>query len=144
MAMQTKRHQKPVRHSKPLPRGFTLVELVIVVLIPGILAAIAIPRMTASTTTAKTNAAKQSLSVIRNAIELYKADNGYYPSDAATLPKLLKSYLKGPFPVCTIGNTNATVVAGTDPVGVVAGGAGWAYSVATGDFVINHADGIVF
>lgn len=141
--MQTQGLQKKSCRSAAR-KGFTLVELVIVVLILGILAAVAIPRMTASTTTAKTNAAKQSLGVIRNAIELYKADNGSYPSDAATLPTLLKPYLKGPFPTCTIGNTNATVVAGTDPVAVVSGGAGWAYTIATGDFVINHADGIAF
>ena len=63
-------------------RGFTLVELVVVVLIMGIIAAIALPKMATSTATAKTNSAKTSVAVIRDAIELYKADNGAYPSDA--------------------------------------------------------------
>lgn len=125
-------------------KGFTLVELVVVVLILGIIAAVAIPRMAASTTTAKTNSAKQSLFVVRNAIEMYKADNDAYPSDPTTLSTVLAPYLKGPFPTCPIGGTNATVVAGTNPVSVVSGGAGWAYTAATGDFVINHADGIAF
>lgn len=134
------------KHGRRITRrtGFTLVELVVVVLILGILAAVAIPRMTASTATAKSNSAKQSLAVVREAIELYKANNGVYPSDAATLPTLLKTYLKGPFPACSMGNLNATVVAGTDPVSVVTGGAGWAYTVETGDFVINHVDGIAY
>jgi len=141
--MHTQGLQKQ-RGKSSVRKGFTLVELVIVVLILGILAAVAIPRMTASTTTAKTNTAKQSLAVIRGAIEMYKADTGAYPSDAATLPTLLKSYLKGPFPSCSIGNLNATVVAGTDPVAVSGTTAGWAYTVSTGDFIINHADGIAF
>ena len=131
-------------HNRISRRGFTLVELVVVVLILGIIAAVAIPRMAASTTTAKTNSAKQSLSVVRNAIEMYKADNDGYPSDATTLATVLQPYLKGPFPTCPIGGNNATVVAGTNPVGVVSGGAGWAYTPATGDFVINHADGIAY
>jgi general secretion pathway protein G len=126
--------------------GFTLVELVVVVLIMGIIAAVALPKLTASTATAKTNSAKQSLAVVRDAVELYKADNGSYPADAATLPTILKPYLKGPFPACPIGaGTGSIAVAvGTDPPALVAGGAGWAYTVATGDFYVNDTPSLGF
>lgn len=127
-------------------RGFTLVEMVVVVLIMGIVAAVAMPRMTASTQTAKTNSAKQSLATIRNAIELYKADTGFNPPDAATFVTVLKPYLKGPFPAAPLGANagSAAVAVGTDPASVVSGGAGWAYTASTGDFYLNDASGLAW
>jgi general secretion pathway protein G len=128
------------------PRGFTLVELVVVVLIMGIIAAVALPKMATSTTTAKLNSAKQSLSTIRTAIELYKNDNGAYPNAAPTLPTLLAPYLKGPFPAAPVGANagDATVVAGTSPATVVSGTNGWAYVIATGDFYLNDASSLAY
>lgn len=126
--------------------GFTLVELVIVVLITGIIAAVALPKMTMSTNTAKTNSAKHSLATIRAAIEIYKVENGSYPSTAASLPTALKAYLKGPFPASPIGTNagSAAVAVAADPPAVVAGGAGWAFNTTTGEFYLNEATGLAW
>ena len=122
-------------------KGFSLVELVVVVLILGILAAVAAPRLFDTASDARMNGTKTSLSVIRDAIELYKSQNGSYPP-SATLATALKPYLKGPFPAVQLGsNQNANVVASTqNPITTVeAGTAGWAYNQTTGELVVNQA-----
>ena len=61
-------------------KGFTLVELLIVVLILAALAAIAVPRMVASADTAKINACNTNVDLINTQIELYRASNGSIPT----------------------------------------------------------------
>lgn len=56
--------------------GFTLVELLIVVIILGVIAAIAIPQFTSSTEDAKLSALDMTLSELRNSIELYYHQHG--------------------------------------------------------------------
>lgn len=61
-------------------RAFTLVELLIVIIIVGILAAVAIPQFGSSTADAKLAALDANLAAVRNAIELYfHQHNGTYP-----------------------------------------------------------------
>jgi type II secretion system protein G len=64
-------------------KGLTLIELLIVVIILGALAAIAIPRISTSATTAKSNACKTNISTLNTALEMYHVDHGDYP-DALT------------------------------------------------------------
>jgi prepilin-type N-terminal cleavage/methylation domain-containing protein len=70
---------------RSVSRGFTLIELLIVVIIVAILAAIAIPQFTSSTTDAQAAALDANLATVRSAIEMYKAQhNGVYPGDLAS------------------------------------------------------------
>lgn len=66
--------------------GFTLVEILIVVIILGILAAIVIPQFTNASTEARENSARSLVQTIRSQIELYKMQHGdEYPTSDGTL-----------------------------------------------------------
>ncbi len=58
------------------PTGFTLIEILIVVVIIGILAAIVVPNFTNATDTASTASIQMNLRRIRNQIEVYRAEHG--------------------------------------------------------------------
>src|SRR6185503_262542 len=96
--------------------GFTLVELVVVVLILGILAAIAAPKIINNSDKAGDSSIASTLAAIRDAVELYKAEhNGKLPTAAAgTIPSVaeltaaLDPYLRGTvFPYAKMGGLNS-------------------------------------
>ena len=74
-------------------RGFTLIELLIVLAIVGTLLTIAVPSYFASLDNAKETALKQSLSVMRSALDRYKGDTGKFPPslDELVTAKYLRS-----------------------------------------------------
>lgn len=62
-------------------KGFTLVELMVVIAILGVLAAIAVPRLGGSTDSAKDAKLKADLRTVESAIMQYYSVNGKYPND---------------------------------------------------------------
>ena len=70
-------------------RGFTLIEIMVVVVILGILAAIAVPRIMSRPDTARITKAKQDIRVVENALKLYRLDNYNYPSTEQGLEALV-------------------------------------------------------
>ena len=65
--------------------AFTLVELLIVIIIIAVLAAIAIPKFSNSTTRSKESALRSNLKLVRNAVELFRADTGVFPAQISDL-----------------------------------------------------------
>ncbi|MGW8271811.1 MAG: type II secretion system major pseudopilin GspG [Thermodesulfovibrionales bacterium] len=70
-------------------RGFTLIEILVVVFILSLLAAVVAPRLIGRTDDAKIAAAKQQLSNLETALKLFKIDNGFYPSTEQGLEALV-------------------------------------------------------
>jgi general secretion pathway protein G len=69
----------------PIPNGFTLLELMMVVTIVGILATLAVPGYQASVVKAKEAALRQDLFTIRDVLDQHRTDQGKYPASLQAL-----------------------------------------------------------
>lgn len=78
--------------------GFTLIEVLVVVVILGILAAIVAPKIMSTPEKAKIVKAKQDILSIQSALNLYKLDNGFYPSTDQGLQALVTKPTTAPLP----------------------------------------------
>jgi general secretion pathway protein G len=139
-------------------RGFTLVEILIVVVILGILAAIVVPQFTQASTEAKMNSLCSNLQTLRSQIELYKVQHNDTAPTAANFTTNMTqtstiagvasgnkirtaTSAYGPYlervPENPFDNSAAvTAVANQAAAGT---GAGWAYVEATGEMFANDS-----
>jgi general secretion pathway protein G len=147
--------------------GFTLVEILIVVIILGILAAIVIPQFTEASNDARVSAVVSDLQTVRSQIELFKVQHlDQYPGSvngaaiptgaalvaaltgktnntgaidaAGTLGPYLGKFPTNPF--CVSGGNTVELVTGADPVVQSSNTVGWWFNTDTTTFGINSTD----
>lgn len=139
--------------------GFTLVEVVIVIIILGIVAAIAVPRLSRGTEGSADAALQQDLAVMQRAIEHYAAEHDDHYPDATSVVKQLTGctdadgrvssfnvrafpYVFGPYlrevPAAPSGPAKGsrTVAAAPGP------GVGWVYNASQGTISLNTTSAV--
>ena len=79
-------------------RGFSLIEIMVVVVILGILAALVVPQIISRPDDARLVKAKQDVLSIQNALDLYRLDNGVYPTTEQGLMALVSRPTSNPTP----------------------------------------------
>lgn len=79
-------------------RGFTLIEIMVVLMILGLLAYIVLPKVIGQEEKAKVDAAKIQIKSFESALDQYKLDSGFYPSTDQALDALIKQPEAGRIP----------------------------------------------
>jgi prepilin-type N-terminal cleavage/methylation domain-containing protein len=104
------------KHRGMKKNGFSLLELLAVVTILGIIAAIIVPRVTVSSATAKTKVRDHHKATINAAVERYYIDNGTWPASNLSDIGVNANYFPDGLPVNPVDGTAYTLNATTHRV----------------------------
>ena len=125
-------------------RGFTLIELVIIIAVLGIIAAVAIPKYVDMISDAKESACKGALGGLRSAVSIYYANTAlktgtatWPPIDSMRTVGVVMAQSLPPNPYQLDANAPDSVVTGVTKGTTVGSRGGWAYNVSTGDIWPN-------
>ena len=89
-------NMRPTLPGRLAARGFTLIEMMVVMLIIGIMAAMVVPSLLSRGEEAKVTAAKADIASIVTALKTYKLDNSRYPTTEQGLQALVTKPTSGP------------------------------------------------
>ncbi len=120
-----------MRHSE---RGFTIVELLLVMSLLGVLVAVLLPRYQDLTPEAKVAATQANLHSLRSAVTLYAGKTRGFPPNLDSL--VSKGFIRK-IPKEMINNTDNVVL---NPSGDPDYGGGWVYFSSKGDVLVNEND----
>ena len=133
-----------IRRLQSSQRGFTLIELVIIIVVLGIIAAVAVPKYVDMVTEARESACKGALGGMRSGISIYYA-NSALQTGTAVFPLIDSLRTAGvvmaqnlpPNPYQSATSAPDSVVTGVTKGVVVGSRGGWAYKASTGDLWPN-------
>jgi general secretion pathway protein G len=149
---------------KRIAAGFTLIEVLIVIVTMAVLAGVMVPQFSTSTADAREGSLKQNLQALRTQIELYKLNHLGTPPDGTNNLKQLTSAtdvsgalsptglvdpthpiascVRDSLPTQAFSGLNSvkldTGAAGTLPTATAAPGGGWIYRATTGQIWVDH------
>lgn len=86
------------RHARRSSPGFTLLELVVVIIVLGLLAAIVAPQILGRVSDARTTSAETQVALFGTALDNYRLDNGAYPTTEQGLAALREKPTRAPIP----------------------------------------------
>jgi len=95
LSSQSRISNRTIRH-KTAQSGFTLIEIMVVVVIIGILASVVVPRIMDNPDKARTAKAKNDIRALESAMDLYRLDNFTYPSTDEGLDALVTAPSSSP------------------------------------------------